>query len=253
MSQTPAELFVTLLARASRQAGRMVQGYSKADRDDITANAIAWCWENRDHYNPAVPVSIWFRGAMRHARDNWRRHEARHAQEVLADIPVSDSTMAHVENLDAARKILAAVPKDHREVVAMLAEGYTKKEIQKQGFTRVIVDSAIGRMAQLKRMVPDIQEVRRVVRTAKRQLHDESESNGGSRIDRDIAQLDAMPQKGKDCPPCWRCKWYDGYLPKGRLSTRMKITEPAVQAAVADVEARKITIASAVRAGKKAG
>jgi hypothetical protein len=68
-------------------------------------------------------------------------------------------------------------------------------------------------------------------------------------IDKDIERLDFPPPSGKECPPCWRCKWFEGYKPSKHKSLRFPVTEPEVREAVLDTEARKIDIAGRVRAG----
>jgi hypothetical protein len=58
-----------------------------------------------------------------------------------------------------------------------------------------------------------------------------------------------MPKHGKDCIPCWLCKWYEGYMPAERKSVRMEIKEPEVHDAIAATEAEKVRIAQEVRDG----
>ena len=70
-----------------------------------------------------------------------------------------------------------------------------------------------------------------------------------SDIDRKIEQLDFAPAHGKDCPPCWRCMWFEGFLPLGKRDTRMDIADDEVRAAVSSTEGQKILIAQQVRGG----
>ena len=64
-----------------------------------------------------------------------------------------------------------------------------------------------------------------------------------------LEKLEFSPAAGKDCPPCWRCMWFEGYMPAGKRETRMKIEEAEVREAVKNTEARKIEIAQQVRDG----
>ena len=65
----------------------------------------------------------------------------------------------------------------------------------------------------------------------------------------ELEQLDFAPPAGKDCPPCWRCMWFEGFMPDGKRSTRMGIEDAEVREAVQSTEARKIEIAQRVRSG----
>jgi hypothetical protein len=64
-----------------------------------------------------------------------------------------------------------------------------------------------------------------------------------------LEQLDFAPPAGMDCPPCWRCQWYYGFMPSGKRETRMDIEDLEVREAVKNTEARKIEIAQQVRHG----
>ena len=77
---------------------------------------------------------------------------------------------------------------------------------------------------------------------------DESEAQMSS-IDIEIEQLDFAPPAGKDCPPCWRCMYCEGFMPDGKRATRMDIEDLEVREAVKNTEARKIEIAQQVRSG----
>ena len=65
----------------------------------------------------------------------------------------------------------------------------------------------------------------------------------------ELEQLDFAPPAGKDCPPCWRCQWYYGFMSSGKRETRMDIEDLEVREAVKNTEARKIEIAQRVRSG----
>jgi len=117
----------------------------------------------------------------------------------------------------------------------------------KNGFKKDMIDNARSRVAQLRRLIPDSHELRKVLRHNATQS-DEVE-HASAPIDHEIAKLEYVPQGGRECPPCWRCKWFDGFLPGTHKPLRMPLTDPELRAAVLDTEARKINIAERVRAG----
>jgi hypothetical protein len=58
------------------------------------------------------------------------------------------------------------------------------------------------------------------------------------------------PRKvGKECPPCWRCKWYYGWLPVKDYVPE-KHSDPEIAEACERLDRRKIAIAHWVRSGK---
>jgi hypothetical protein len=107
--------------------------------------------------------------------------------------------------------------------------------------------------------MPDNTEFRRTIRAGHPAYNSDNigapdaklaeENRGLSWIDKEIERLDFPPPSGKECPPCWRCRWYDGFMPGTSKTVRMPITEPAVKQAVMETEARKIDIAQQVRDG----
>jgi hypothetical protein len=68
-----------------------------------------------------------------------------------------------------------------------------------------------------------------------------------SEIDVALERLEFAPAAGQECPPCWKCKWYEGLMPDGKRPTRMEIADKEVRDAVKNTEARKIEIAQQVR------
>jgi RNA polymerase sigma factor (sigma-70 family) len=243
-----AELFVITLGRASRRARRHLRDLSAADRDDVIGAAILWCWENRSLYNPAVPLDDWFVGAIRNARRDWARGEAREASELVEDIASADDTLARAETEEAARKLLEAMPAQYRLPLRMIAGGYTRAEIMAAGVSKDAIYEARARARQLRRLLPEDTEYRRVLRAGAREGSD-NDTRSQAPIDREIEKLEFSPPQGKECPPCWRCKWFEGYLPGAHKPVRMPLQEPEVRFAVLDTEARKVQIAKRVRAG----
>lgn len=241
-----AEVFVRELARASRRAMSYLyrRGISSADRNDIVAGALAWCWENRESYSLTIAIEAWFGNAVKDSYKTWRRGELKNKSESMADIPTGDDTLGHAEALEAAQKLSAALPENYRAVALMQMRGLTRSEMIKGGATHYDIDSARARIKQLRRLMPDDHEFRRVLRTVAPPMSDEIED-----IDKEIEQLEFPPPQGAECPPCWKCCWFYGFLPSGKLSIRMKIVEPEVRDAVANTEAEKIRIATGVRDG----
>jgi hypothetical protein len=186
--------------------------------------------------------------AIRNTYRDWLRGETREAAASMQDIPTGDSTQAHVEAQEAAEKLIRALPSEYKKVALMQARGLTRAEMEEKGFTRRTIDESRARIKQLRKLLPDTHEFKRVLRTPMLPASDDTEESQ-PQIDKDIAQLEAMPKHGKDCPPCWLCKWFEGYMPVGRVSVRMQIQEPEVRDAIANTEARKVEIAEGVRNG----
>jgi hypothetical protein len=243
---TPGDLFVLELSRASRKAMRFVRHLQRADRDDVISAALLWCWENRESYSLTTSLDTWFVNAVRHEYDRWRRGEKRNAAKTLESIPTGDTTLAGAEALEAATKLATALPRAYRRVALLDAQGYTRAEMMAKGLPHDQIYEARARIKQLRRLVPEDQDYRRLLIRRKAPSSDEHYNNP-SNIDHQIQQLEAMPKHGADCPPCWKCKWFEGRLPGKHRRVGMKIQEKDVAAAVAATEARKIEIAKAIR------
>lgn len=243
-----ASVFVIQLARASRKANRFVRRLQRADREDVIAAAILWCWENRHNYSLTTTLDTWFVGAVRNAYTAWIKGEEREAAEFMAEIPTGDTTSAHAEALSSATALIRALPSEYKTVANFLALGYSRSEMEAKGISKRLIDETRQRIKQLRRLLPVPNEFRAAMMKVKRTDSDDLNYKGG-RIDREIEQLEAMPKHGKDCPPCWRCKWFEGYMPALHVSMRLPITEPEVALAVSKTEAEKIRIAKEVRDG----
>lgn len=251
-----AEVFVVQLARVSRKAKRVVRYLPKDDRDDVMAIALLWCWEHRESYSLTTSLDTWFVNAVRNALQQWRRGEHRKGVQVLDEIPTGDSTLAAVEALEAAAKLAAALPPEYRRVAEMHALGYSRAAMMAEGMSKDTIDATRARIKRLRRLVPNEHEFRRLLRAGHPDLNSDSVGtdkvnsyNSVSTIDRDIEELEAMPRHGADCPPCWKCKYFEGYLPGEHKRVGMLIQETEVRDAVRDTEARKVEIARRVRDG----
>ena len=124
--------------------------------------------------------------------------------------------------------------------------GYTRAEMIERGISKRAIDEAHQRIKQLRRLVPDADGVRLIARTMPAVSSDDTDDQL-SEIDVALEQLDFAPPAGKDCPPCWRCFYFEGFLPAGHRDTRMGIEDAEVREAVNNTEARKIEIAQQVR------
>jgi DNA-directed RNA polymerase specialized sigma24 family protein len=248
---SPGEVFVVQLARASRRANHFLRGLSRADRDDVIAAALLWCWENRASYSLTTTLETWFVNAVRDARKQWMKGARRNAGVSLESLvnvaPGGDTTLSGAQAAEAAEKLMRALPTDYRLVATMHAQGFTRAEMMAAGLAKDSIYGARSRIKQLRRLLPDEQEYRRTLRAVS--LSSDDASDKRSKIDRELEQLEFVPPSGKECPPCWRCKWFEGFLPGAHRPTRMPIQEPEVRIAVQETETRKIEIAKRVRHG----
>jgi DNA-directed RNA polymerase specialized sigma24 family protein len=246
---TEAEVVVVQLARASRRANLFLRarGLHSQDRDDVIAAAVLWCWENRHNYSLTTTLDGWFLNAVKDAYKNYLRGEVRNAAESENEIPTGDTTQATVEALEAAGKLISALPKEYKKAAVLIAQGYTRAEIMERGVSHDTLYETRVRIKQLRRLIPDAHEYRRVLRAMPTSSDDPARA---APIDREMAaQLEFSPAHGKDCPACWRCKYFEGFLPGIYKPVRMQIQESEVRDAVRDTEARKIEIAEKVRNG----
>jgi hypothetical protein len=60
-------------------------------------------------------------------------------------------------------------------------------------------------------------------------------------------KADPIQKHGKDCPPCWRCRYFDGWLPRGTPKPYPVGNDGGVAEAMANLDRRKLEIANWVR------
>jgi DNA-directed RNA polymerase specialized sigma24 family protein len=248
MTQSASEIFTMQLARAAaKQANRFLRarGLQKSDRDDVTSAALLWCWENKANYSLTTTLETWFMNAVRDAYKDLRRRELPTSDESLDSIGGDDDTYNIAAAESSANALLSALTPTDKEIAIMTMEGFTYREMRKK-FSGQVVDEAHQRIRQLRRLLPDENVRAAIARTPPAASSDEAEGNL-SEIDIAIEQLDFAPPAGKDCPPCWRCMWFEGFMPAGKRDTRMDIEDKDVREAVKNTEARKISIAQQVR------
>lgn len=242
--------FVVALARASRKARRYLRDVNRADREDILATAVLWSWEHRATYTPNASLEQWFLGNVRNA---YRTHMAAQSvtwEELGDDLGKADDASTYAEAVEVAKKLKSALSPRDRHLVSLLLEGHSTAEIaQEAGLGVSYVKERLQGVQALRGLLPDPRHWERLLRSAPARSSDQATGELAP-IDRELQELEFAPPAGKDCPPCWRCKWFEGYLPvRHRRELKSILVEPEVRAAVSSIEARKIEIAEAVRDG----
>jgi DNA-directed RNA polymerase specialized sigma24 family protein len=253
MTHSASEIFTVQLARAAaKQAGRFLaaRGLNKADRDDVIAGAMLWCWENRDNYSLTTTLETWFMNAIRDAYKSLQRNELPSSDESMEDIKGGgeDPTYDIVAAESSAQALINALSPTDKEIAVLVMEGYTYREINRRGYANDTINVAQKRIRQLRRLMPDESRSKRLLQSAPAVSGDDADDKL-SEIDIALERLDFAPPAGKDCPPCWRCMYFEGFMPDGKRATRMEIEDLEVRAAVKSTEARKIEIAQQVREG----
>jgi hypothetical protein len=251
MTQSAAEIFTTQLARASaKQANSFLRarGLQSSDRDDVIGAAMLWCWTNRDNYSLTTTLETWFMNAVRDAYKSLQRGELPVSDESIENLGGADATYNIVEAESSAAAIAAGLTRTERRVAVMTMEGYTKADMLDKGLREIDIRDARSTIKRMRELLPDESNYRILIRTPSATSSDDLE-DAPSSIDIELEQLDFPPPAGKDCPPCWRCCYFLGFLPDGKRSTRMDIVDPEVLEAVSQTEARKIEIAQQVRSG----
>lgn len=251
MTHSASEVFTMQLARAAaKQANRFLaaRGLPKAERDDVIAAAMLWCWENRANYSLTTTLETWFMNAIRDAYKDLQRGELPISDESIEQFGGSDDTLNRAAAESSARVLAASLTPSHRTVASLTMQGFTRAEIIEMGVSKRTIDEAHQRIKQLRRLLPDVDGARFIARTMPATSSDDADDKL-SEIDVALEQLDFAPPAGKDCPPCWRCMWFEGFMPAGKRDTRMDIEDAEVREAVRNTEARKIEIAQQVRAG----
>jgi hypothetical protein len=252
MTQSVSEIFTMQLARgAGKQANRFLhaRGLQRADRDDVISAALLWCWENRDNYSLTTTLETWFMNAVRDAYKDLQRSALPASDESIESLGGEDTTYRAAEAESSARALIDALTPADKEIAALTMEGYTYREINRRGYANDAINDAQKRIKQLRRFLPDNKAARKALSWTAPPASSDDADDKLSDIDRELEQLDFAPPAGKDCPPCWRCQWYYGFMPSGKRETRLEIEDREVREAVKNTEARKISIAQQVRDG----
>jgi hypothetical protein len=251
MTQSPVEIFIIQLGRAgSKSAHRFLitRGLQRQDRDDVIGAALLWCWENRANYSLTTTLETWFMNTVRHAYRDWQQDALPTSDDSIENIGGEDTTYNAVSAESDVRSLLRQLTEPERDIVAQSLDGVTWRELLKQGAPETLLKQTKAVLRVLRREMPDNAVRAAIARTAPTGGSDDS-SDHLSEIDQELQQLDFPPPAGKDCPPCWRCMWFEGFMPDGKRSVRMEVEDAEVREAVKNTEARKIEIAQAVRDG----
>ena len=181
--------------------------------------------------------------AVRNAYQDLRRNELPTSSEPIDGVSTGgeDPTYSAVAAESSAKALMAALTPNDRRIAWLIMEGYTYREINKRGFANDAINGAQQRIKQLQRLVPDEARSKRMLQTPA--------ATDPDTVEVDVEKLDFPPHSSADCPPCWRCMWFEGFMPSGKRDTRMVIEDAEVREAVKNTEARKIEIAQAVRDG----
>ena len=263
MTQNAQEVFVMQLARAgANQANKflMRRGLQQSDRDDVIAGALLWCWENRDKYDPLIAqLDMWFIRAVRNVWKSFRANELPTSEESIYNMGGRDETYEIVAAEDSAASIVRELNPTERRVASLTMQGYTKKEMREMGIRETDIKESRATVKLFRGLLPDASSYRAIIRTPPapssdgggddEDLSDIATEPQVSSIDRALAKIDFPPPSGNDCPPCFRCMWFEGFMPADKVSTRMEISDTEVREAVQVTEARKIEIAQQVRDG----
>jgi len=249
MAHSASEVFTMQLARAAaKQANKLLawRGLQKSDRDDVISAAMLWCWENRDNYSLTTTLETWFMNAVRNAYQDLQRNELPTSAESIEQFGGGDDTYNRAAAESSAAALINALTPSHKKVAVLTMRGHTREEMVEKGLSKRAIDEGHQRIRQLRRLLPDADLAHYIGRRIEPTSSDEADDQL-SEIDMALEQLDFAPPAGKDCPPCWRCMWFEGFMPAGKRDTRMDIEDLEVRAAVKNTEARKIEIAQQVR------
>jgi RNA polymerase sigma factor (sigma-70 family) len=248
------ETFAVTLARASKQAMRFLRarGLTKDARDDVIAAAMLWCWENQNNYSLTATLEVWFLGAMRNAYRDYLRGEIRNGTtEIVENMGAKDDPEYNVVLQDAVATLAKNMDEIDRAIVQLTLNGKNQREVREA--LSVDARTIERRLAKMREQIPASAHVNTILRrivTPPTPESDELDVNYKPQIDKEIEALEFVPPQGKECPPCWRCKWFEGYMPgKGNRYYRFNLNEVDVSEAVAKTEREKVRIAQEVRNG----
>ncbi len=221
---------------------------SKHNRDDVLASALLWCWEHKDAHDPSVEnLEEWFIGALKEARKTHRNatSRSRSKQPPLTTSSTQDDTLTLASGASTADLLERALTVRQRTVLRVMdAQNWSfHKTARVCGLDGLETDML---RIQLKKIRDELPELREWHKTIMRRMvdSDDIKYDEKPRIDREIEALEFAPSPEKDCPPCWRCKWFEGWTPSNYKPTRLADAE--VQTAVQRTEAEKIRIANSI-------
>lgn len=201
-----AETFAVQLARASKRGQRHLRGLSRADRDDVIADAILMSWEEREQFDAAAgSLDNWFAERVRRARRRLKR-----------DRP-------HVS-------------------ITELNEPAAPDDVERTAITRDMVEQKLRAGLTKRKLARLLGELPPLIERPATPTRAPLPRNERAPIDHAIEKMLRRPSSERaDCPVCWRCCYFQGLTPKRYAPP--KIVDPEIRAAVTATEARKIIIA----------
>jgi RNA polymerase sigma factor (sigma-70 family) len=246
-----AESFAVTLARASRQAMRFLRSRQlhRDARNDVIAAAMLWCWENQNNYSLTATLEQWFMGAIRNAYRDYLRGEIRNGTtKIVENMGAKDDPEYNVVLRDAVSVLASNMDEIDRAIVQLSLNGKNQREVREA--LSIDARTIERRLAKMREQIPASAHTNTILRRVVSSAHSGPSEYTQSSIDKEIAALEFAPPQGKECPPCWRCKWFEGYMPgKGNRHYRFNLNEADVAEAVASTESEKVRIAQEVRDG----
>jgi DNA-binding NarL/FixJ family response regulator len=234
-----AEVFAAELGRASKRSTHLLSGLNRADRDDAISAAMLDAWERRDTLKDQK-LDEWFAQilsvSVRHVKRSFRSRS--YSAMKLSEIAGIDSTSQSAEAISDAEALTKKLTKREQAVAMKLAEGYALVQIA----------------TELKMPQRELKRITRKLKKLNNEHYfneprtayapptdsDHRETNAAP-IDHEIEKLLRQPANSTaDCVPCWKCMYFEGWIPVHYHPPQL--LEPEIQTAVAATEARKIRI-----------
>ncbi len=235
------ETFVLQLARVAKRGSWHLRGLGAADRDDVVAAALLWCWEHRAEFDQHVmPLDKWFAERLKAARRQRRRPPAASSLHALV---ADDDTERHAAARAAVEWLERSLTSQDRSIAHALGKGLSiRATADRVGVSKDAVHEFRKRIRKVRDLLPG----ERIMLTPQRPMSDE-DWREATAIDHALAALISGPRIGKECPPCWRCCWFLGFIPDPKTYQPTTLADDEVQTAVRATERRKIEIANEIR------
>lgn len=232
------EQFIIELARSSGHALRVLDRVPARARSDVLAAGITNAWERRAEYEPPQLPEIWFGKFLRAAAREWRKGERGLVDITALDETVPDETSALAEMQSEIEHAINLRGPAVAEAMSELIAGRANRDVERS-YGRHTYELARKVAGKLERQLRNPRIAQRLLRAHTT----EPDNKRLAKIDHEIARIDFPPHERAECPVCWRCMYFYGYLPTGKHEARMKIVEPDIGEAIAATEKRKMQIA----------
>lgn len=227
------EQFTIELARVSKRLSPRLKRMPRQDREEIVANALAWCWEHRDEFKPeTMTLEQWWLyrvDAIRRTAAKQSKRDAERYSDVRVEVlTASDDTAYEADELTRIEK----------RVALALASKLSEREVRDR------FNISYGEMRNIMQRLRERFEAQpdHPISRATQWRESDDSREAKAPIDHEIEHMLRRPKTERaDCPVCWRCSWYYGLQPT-RYKAR-KLSDKELETAVHDTEARKIEIA----------